>query len=500
MALRLSIGASRLRVVRQLLTESVLLASLGGALGMAIAAAGTGVLTRLLANGREEFTLHAELNWHVFAVTLGLSVLCGMLFGLAPAIQSARPALMPTLKAAGDREPGARVVAGIPHLGLTRALVVAQVAIALLLLVGAGLFVRTLANLQSVSLGYTRDDVLLFDVNAPQSGQPSSQIAGYYADLRDRLTAIHGVRAVTLAHDSLVRAGRSHPITVDAVPAPGTRILMTGPAFFTTMQIPILRGREIQETDRPGNVPVAVVSESFATAFLGADPIGRRMKVAGSLPIEVEVVGVAATARYGGLKRQIPPVVYISYAQVDGSKQGRMTYAVRTEGDPLQYAAAVRAIVQRADPRVPITNIRTQAADLDRTINQEIVFARLCTVFAALAVVMACVGLYGTMTYTVARRAREIGIRMALGARRVAVVWMVLREVCLLAALGLAISVPAALASSRLIASFLFEVQPNDPRALVAAAALLSSAVLLAGYFPSRRASRVDPMVALRYE
>ena len=501
MAVRLSIGASRFRVVRQLLTESILLASIGGALGIFIAVTGTRVLTRLLANGREGFTLHAELNWHVLVVTLALSVLCGMLFGLAPAIQSARPALMPTLKASGDRDPGSRGLAGIPHLGLTRGLVVAQVAIALLLLVAAGLFVRTLSNLQSVTLGFARDHVLLFDVNAPQAGQPASQIASYYADLRDRLTAIQGVRAVTLSHDSLVRAGRSHPITVDGAPAPGTRILMTGPAFFTTMQIPILRGREIQDTDRPGAVPVAVVSESFAARFLGGeDPIGRRMKVDGSLPMEIEVVGIAATARYGSLKREIPPVVYISYAHVEGAKQGQMTYALRTEGDALQYVAPVRDIVKQADARVPVTNIRTQAVDLDRTINQEIVFARLCSVFAFLALVMASVGLYGTMTYTVARRAREIGIRMALGARRAAVVWMVLREVCLLAALGLAISVPAALASSRFIASFLFEVKPNDPRALVGASTLLLMAVLLAGYFPSRRASRVDPMVALRHE
>jgi ABC-type antimicrobial peptide transport system permease subunit len=232
----------------------------------------------------------------------------------------------------------------------------------------------------------------------------------------------------------------------------------------------------------------------------GTDPVGRRLKVAGSLPMELEVVGVAATARYGGLKRVIPPVVYISYAQIETAKHGQMTYALRTEGDPLQYVAPVRDIVQQADARVPLKNIRTQAADLDRTINQEIVFARLCSAFALLAVVMACVGLYGTMTYTVARRAREIGIRMALGARRAGVVWMVLREVCLLAALGLAISVPAALASSQFIASFLFEVKPNDPRALVGASTLLVMAVLLAGYFPSRRASRVDPMIALRHE
>jgi macrolide transport system ATP-binding/permease protein len=500
-AVRLSIGAGPFRVMRQLLTESVLLASLSGALGILIAVAGIRVLTRLLANGEEGFTLHAQLNWHVLAVTLGLSLLCGLLFGLAPAMQLARPSVMPTLKDTSVTERRARVRDGVLRPNPAQALVVAQIAISLLLLVAAGLFVRTLSNLQSIPLGFNRDNVLLFEVNAPQAGYPEPRVAAFYGDLRRRLSEIPGVRDATLSHASLIRAGRSHPIAVNGVPTTGTRLLYTGPAFFTTMQIPLLRGREIDERDRQGTKPVAVVSDLFARTYFGEEnPIGRHVTLGGRNRrlVELEIIGVAATARYGGLKRSIPPVVYIPYAT--GPELREMTFALRTDGDPLRYVGAVRAIVHEADGRMPLTNVKTQAADIDQTINQEIVFARLCSGFAILALTIACVGLYGTMAYAVARRTREIGIRMALGARRGIVIWMVLREVCVLAALGLAISVPIALGTSRLIESFLFGTKPNDPRALALAVAILLSAALVAGFGPARRASRIDPMIALRHE
>jgi predicted permease len=494
MAVRLSLGAGRWRVVRQLLTESVLLAAVSGILGILVAVGGIRALTRLLANGQPAFTLHAEVNWHVLLVTLALSVLSGVLFGLAPALQATRRSLMPRLR---DRGPRVR---------LTQMLIVAQVATSLLLLVAAGLFVRTLSNLHSISIGFNRENVLLFDVNAPQAGYPASRVAGFYADLRRRLTGVPGVRDVTLSHASLIRAGRAHPVTVNGQPARGTRILWTGPTFFSTMEIRIVRGREIAESDRQGTLPVAVVSELFARMNFGdRDPLGRHIAIGGSLkvngaPIVLEIVGVAANARYGGLKREIPPVVYVPYAQVPAPQLGQMTYALRTEDAPLRYAAAVRDVVRQAYARVPVTNLRTQAEDIDQTINQEIVFARLCSAFAVLALTIACVGLYATMTYAVARRTNEIGIRVALGAGRWTVTWTVLREVCILAALGLAIAVPTATAASRLIASFLFGTRPNDPRTLVLSAGILLAAALAAAYGPARRASRVDPMVALRHE
>jgi predicted permease len=503
-AVRLSLGAGRWRVIRQLLTESVLLAALSGAAGMAIAVAGMRVLTRLLANGQEGFTLHAELNWHVLLVTLGLSVACGLLFGLAPALRATRPALMPALKdraVSGWSAPlrGRRV-------SLSQVLVVAQIATSLLLLVAAGLFVRTLSNLQSVSLGFNRDNLLLFDVNAPQAGYPEARVADFYADLRRRLSGVHGVRDVTLSHASLIRAGRSHPVTIDGRLAQGTRVLWTGPRFFATMQIPLVRGREIEERDRQGALPVAVVSELFARTHYGdANPIGRRLQIGGSLrvggrPVAVEIVGVAANARYGGLKTPSPPVVYVAYAQVPLSQLQQMTYAMRTEGDPLRYAPTARQIVREADRHVPVTNLKSQAQDIDQTINQEIVFARLCTGFAALALTIACVGLYATMAYAVARRTSEIGLRLALGAGRGAVISMMLRDVVALGAVGLALGTSAAFAMSRLVESFLFETKPNDPLAMAAAAAILLMSALAAGYGPARRASRLDPLTALRHE
>jgi predicted permease len=506
-AVRLSLGAGRWRVVRQLLTESVLLAALSGALGILIAVVGMRVLTQLLANGQEGFTLRAELNWHVLLVTSALSLLCGVLFGLAPALQAtgpARSALMPRLRNRSVAESGVGLRA--VRVSLTQVLVVAQIATSLLLLVAAGLFVRTLSNLQSISLGFNRDNLLLFELNAPQAGFPESRVADFYADVRRRLSEVPGVRDVTLSHASLIRAGRSHPVMVNGQRTQGTRVLWTGPRFFATMQIAILRGREISESDRRGSLPVAVVSELFArTNFGDADPIGRRIEISGSLavggvPLTPEVVGVATNARYGGLKGDIPPVIYVPYAQVPPSQVTQMTYAMRTDTGPLRYASAVRQAVHEADGRVPVANLKTQAADIDQTINQEIVFARLCSAFAILALTIACVGLYATMAYAVARRTSEIGLRLALGAGRGMVIWMVLREVCVLAAVGLAIAVPTAAATSSLIQSFLFGMKPNDPRTLALAAGVLLVAALAAGYGPARRASRVDPMVALRHE
>ena len=503
-AVRLSLGAGRWRIVRQLLTESVLLATLSGALGIAFAVLGMRVLTRLLANGREGFTLHAELNWHVLLVTLGLSVLCGVLFGLAPALHATRSALMSRLR---DRSvAGSGTWQRVSRPRLTRALVVGQIATSLVLLIAAGLFVRTLSNLESISLGFNRDNVLLFDVNAPQAGYPEARVADFYADLTRRLREVPGVRDATLSHASLIRAGRAHGMSIDGQTVKGVRVLWAGPRFFTTMQIPILRGREITDTDRHGTLAVVVVSEHFARTHLGdRDPIGRQIEIGGSMsvagkPLVFEVVGVAANARYGGLKGNSPPVVYVPFAQVPAPQLGRATYAMRTESAPLNYAGVARRIVHEADGRVPVTDLRTQATDIDQTINQEIVFARLCSAFAILALTIACVGLYATMAYAVARRTNEIGLRLALGARRGAVIWMMLRDVCVLAAIGLAIGAAVAWPASRLVESFLYATKPNDPRTLASAAALLLVAAFAAGYGPARRASQVDPMTALRHE
>jgi predicted permease len=504
MALRLSVGAGRLRIVRQLLTESVLLASLGGVLGVLFAIWGIRALKLLMADGRAQVAVHADLNWHVLGAAAALSLLTGLLFGLAPALQATRVDVMPALKTmrAGQSPAGP----GMRRFSLSHVLVVAQIAISLLMLVAAGLFVRTLSNLQSIELGFNRENVLLFQLDARKAGHKSPEIDAFYGDLRRRLGAIPGVRSASLSEDSLIEAGTGLPIGVSgAPPDPNNRILSVGPEFFRTMEIPILAGRDFQESDRPGSPAVAVINEVFAKANFGnRNPVGQHLTLRKAQPgeplaREMEIVGVAKNARYGSLTRLAPPLVYLPYDQ-GYPEPDQMVYAMRTLGDPLRYIRSVREVVRQADPRVPVSEVRTQIADINQTITQEITFAELCSAFAILALIIACVGLYGSVSYSVARRTGEIGLRMALGAQRRDVIWMVLREVCVLAAVGLAISLPAALGASRLVESFLFEMKHNDPAALTLAATTLVIAALVAGYLPARKAARIDPMAALRNE
>jgi predicted permease len=492
-AVRLSLGAGRFRVVRQLLTESVMLASLGGALGVLFAIWGVRSLTFLLSNGRENFTLHAELNWSVLGVTAALSVVCGLLFGLAPAIQSTRPDVMPVLKNGRG---------GGPRRRAQHVLVVAQIATSFLILVAAGLFVRTLDKLHSVQLGYARENILLFSLNARQAGHRAPEMATFYTNLRKRLESIPGVSSATFSQSSIISAGSAGgayrgAMKIGAVTIAGAGVMAAGPRFLTTMQIPILAGREIDDRDQPGSPPAAVISERLARTYFGNEhPLGRRITFVDEKR-DLEIVGVSANVRYGGLKQGNPMTVFAAAGQFSPD---RVTYALRTVGDPLTYVRSVHEIVREADSHIPVANVITQAGEIDRTIGHEAMFAKLCTGFAVLALLIACVGLYGTMSYNVARQVGEIGIRMALGAQRGAVVWMVLRRVLVLAAVGLAISVPAALVGTRLVKSFLFETQPNDPGTLALAGVVLLSAAILAGYAPARRASRIDPMAALRHE
>ncbi len=494
MAVRLSLGAGRFRVVRQLLTESVMLASLGGALGILFAMWGVRTLTLLLSRGQENFTLHAELNWNVLGVTAALSVVCGLLFGLAPAIQSTRPDVMPALKNGRGSGPRRRA----PHV-----LVVAQIAISFLLLVAAGLFVRTLDKLHSVQLGYARENILLFSLNARQAGHRQPEMTTFYADLRKRFESIPGVSSATLSQSSIISAGHAGgayrgAMKIGAVTIQGASVMVAGPRFLTTMQIPILAGREIDDRDQTGSTPVAVISERLARTYFGNEnPVGRRITFVDDNR-DLEIVGVSANLRYGSLKDGGSSMTVFTAASQ--FPPDRVTYALRTAGDPLSYVRSVHEVVREADSRIPVTNVITQAAEIDRTISRELTFAKLCTGFAVLALLIACVGLYGTMSYNVTRQIGEIGVRMALGAQRGAVIWMVLRRVLILAAVGLAISLPVALSASRLVKSFLFETQPNDPRTLALAGVVLLSAAVLAGYAPARRASRIDPVAALRQE
>jgi len=492
MAVRLAVGAGRLRIIRQLLTESVVLALVSGALGVVVAFLSIQTLSQLLANGQEAngqqtVVIDARLDWRVLGVTLALSIASGLIFGLAPALHSTKPSLIPALKdtVLADARRRPRLWASLT---VMQSLIVSQLIMSLLLLVAAGLFVRTLTNLQSVELGFDPDHLLLFDVNAAQSGRSTSEVASFYANLRRRLSEAPGVRDATLAHASLIAAGRGLPFSVDGVRASAARVLQAGPAYLNTMGIRLLRGRDLDERDGAGGTPAVVISDLFArTYFPDRDPIGHRLQL-----------GIASEAHYGGLRRDVPPVIYLPYDQTTFPPLGQMTFVIRTDADPLQYASTVRGIVRRADSRVPVMRMRTQTADIEQTLNQEIIFARLCIAFAVLALVMACIGLYGTMAYGVTRRTPEIGIRIALGARQGDVMWMVLREVCALAAVGLTISLPLALLASRLVQSFLYEVEPNDPYVIASAVGVLVLATLLAGSGPARRAARISPGLALR--
>jgi predicted permease len=494
-AVRLSLGAGRLRVMRQLLTESVLLSLAGAALGLVFAHWGIRFLTVLIANGRENFTLFAALNWNVLEVTAALAVATGMLFGLAPAIQASGVDFTPALK---QRLGAPR--RGLFRIGISRVLVVSQIAISLLLLVAAGLFVRTLSNLHAIELGFNRENLLLFRVNARQAGYEGAALLQYHETLRQRLAAVPGVRSATLSNFAML----SGAMSIDSVQIPGVDVgknaeassLAVGPEFFSTMQIPILLGRGIDQRDVMGGAKAVVVNELFARTHFGtSNPLGRHI-LYGDRKVDWEIVGVAKNTKYNSLKRETPRVVFVPY----GPGRGSVTYALRTAGDALALGAAVREIVHQADARIPVSGMVTQELQIERTIGQERTFATLCTCFAILAVLIACVGLYGTMAYNVARRTGEIGIRMALGAQRPRVMWMVMREVLALAAAALAIGVPAALSASKLVETFLFNIKAGDAAAIAGAAAILLVAALAAGYGPARRASRVDPMEALRHE
>jgi predicted permease len=499
-ALRLSIGAGRARVIRQLLTESVMLSSIGGLLGIAFAVWGIRFLTLLLSGGSENFTLHAEVNWHVLAVVTALSTVTGILFGLAPALQSTRVDLMPALKesrTAGAHPHGAR------RLTLSRALMVAQIAISLVILVAAGLFVRTLSSLESIDLGFNRESVLTFKLNARQAGHSDPEIGTFYSNLQARFAAIPGVRSASFSDLALVGGRMMTGVSVNGAKPRTGLMVSVGSAFFTTMQVPILLGRDIQPHDTTSSHLVAVVNQVFAKRNFGdGNPLGQILTAPHGCAIcAFEIVGVSGNALVGhNVKEKPGPTVFVPYnANLWGPLQ-TMIYELRTAGNPMGYVRTVRELIHQTDPRLPVSEIQTQSALIDATINREVVFARLCTGFALLALAIACVGLYGAMSYNVARRTGEIGIRMALGAPRSRVVWMVLREALLLAAAGLVITIPAALFGTRLLKSFLYETQPNDPISLTVAAVSLVVAATLAGYLPARKASRIDPMVALRSE
>jgi macrolide transport system ATP-binding/permease protein len=510
-ALRLSLGAGRFRIVRQLLTESIVLALLSAIAGVGVAALCIRFLLLLLNNGNDSFTVNVGLDWRVLSFTLITAFISGIFFGLAPAIQATRGDLTPALKESRASESRGKARHLGVRFGLSQVLVVAQIGISLLLVVAAGLFVRTVTNLHSVSLGFNAENILIFDLDATRAGYQGAALKRFYGELEQQFQAIPGVRGATSSNIPLVGGwSSSTSIRVPGIPeppegkrGPNTSLAEVGTTFFETMEIPIVIGRPIDKRDVDGAPAVAVVNQVFVEKYFhGENPVGRHFRLGGNTNgVDIEIVGVARTARYNSLKRAIPPVTYTSWLQTPkGRRLQEMVFELRTTGNPLALASTVRQIVHQVGPQVPLAEMTTQSRRIDETILQERTFAQLCACFGGLALLMACVGLYGTMAYAVARRTGEIGIRMALGATRHHVVWMVLREALALCAFGLLIGVGSAYKTTAFVKSFLFGVGPNDPLAIGVSAAILIACALLAGYLPAFRASRIDPVVALRNE
>jgi macrolide transport system ATP-binding/permease protein len=495
MAVRLSLGASRLRVLRQLLTESLLLALPGGILGLGIAAAGIRFLIWLLASGREDFQLRAGLDWRVLAFAIAISFATGIFFGFAPALEAMRVDITPALK-----ETRASAPRGRSRIGLGQLLVVAQIALSLLLVLGAVLFVRTLANLHSEEVGFNVENVLTFNLNASKAGYKGAALTEFYAQMEERLRALPGVRAVTVTNAPLAASSSFRtPMILPENHKGWGGWLSVGPTFFETMQLPILAGRAIDSRDVEGAPLTVVVNEIFAKKYFpDQNPVGRHVGILDGK--DMTIVGIAKNTR-DSLKQQILPFTYIAYRQNLGVAAWRgMFFELRTAADPLALSGTVRKAVHEAAPDIPIMGMMTQSQRIDNSITQERIFADLCTAFAVLALAIACVGLYGSMAYAVSRRTNEIGIRMALGAERQGILWMVLREVLVLAAAGLAIGLACAWSVMPAIKSFVFGVKPADPLAILSAAGILIAALLLAGYAPAMRAARIDPLTALRHE
>jgi len=497
-AVRLALGAGRIRLLRQLLTESTLLGLMGGLLGMMFAWWGTQLLLRFLPRNRIPLTLEVTPDLRLLFFGLAISIATGVLFGLAPALQATKPGLAPALK--DERSPAA---AGMLRLGLRKLLVVAQVALSLLLLVGAGLFIRSLENIKAVDSGMHVESVLLASLNPALNGYTPPQVRNFYQQLLARVEALPGVRSAALVEAPLLSGDYSMVgmrVPGHADPPKGRSILINdvSPKFLETAGIQLLAGRDFGKQDTPTSGSVAIINEAAVRYFFGDEnPIGKRVRL--GRQEGMEIIGVAKDSKYRSLREETPRTAYLDFDQQERAS-GERTLYVRTARDPIQLAAAVRREVQALDKDLPLYNVKTSAEQRDESLVEERLVATLCGFFSSLALLLACIGLYGVMAYGVARRTREIGIRMSLGAQRPAVLWMVFRETVLLVIAGVAVGIPAVLGVARLIRNQLFGVTPTDAGTITIATLVLLGIALLAGYIPALRAARVDPMVALRYE
>ena len=506
-AVRLAMGASRWRLIRQLLTESVLLSTLGGAVGITIALwIKDGLISVGDWAGREN-SMNPRLDLRVLAFTFGLSLLTGIIFGMVPALRATRVDLSPTLKDTG------RGSSATTRSLLSRSLVVAQVSLSLLLLIGAGLMVRTLINLKRVEPGFNEEKLLLFNIDPSLLGYKDDRLRNFYQQVFARLEAVPGVQAVTFSRVPLLSRGASSG-TFDlpnAKPGPDGKVPQTAEVYFhevrenfmEAMGIPLLLGRTFTAKDDLKAPKVAVVNQTFAERYLpGVNPIGQRFSMDIARPDPIEIIGLVKDAKYTSQREEVPATMYRPWLQTPGAINA-MTFEVRTTGDPKAFVGAIRQAVREVEPNLPLNNIKTQIEQADETLSMERLFAKLMSLFGLLAQQLASIGLYGVLAYSVSRRTQEIGIRMALGANRGRMLTMVLRQGMILTLIGVALGLGGAYVLTKYLASLnsmLFGVQPRDPLTFGVTALLLTIVALIACYVPARRATKVDPMVALRYE
>jgi predicted permease len=481
-AVRLSLGAGRGRVIRQLLTESILLAALGGVLGLLVAQWLVSGLLAVFSSGNDPIPFDLKLDMRILAFTGAVSLLTGILFGLAPALAATRVDLIPMLKGAeGKSHPLRR--------RLTKSLVVAQVALSLALLIGAGLLIRSLQQLYRVDTGFERDKLLTMWVYPALIGYDRAKELRLYHEAVENLNAIPDVQSASLARRALDIGKGLNPV---------------GPRFFETMGIGLLQGREFSTADTETAPRVAIISESMARMFLpNVNPIGQpipdELAEFADLGRDVQIVGVVRdTRRLWSPKGD--PAIYIPYTQAPPQELGQMKFFVRTAGKPMNIVSAVRQQIQSIEKDLPLVGVATQDEEVKGQAREERSMAMLLGFFGALALVLSSIGLYGTMSYAVSRRTRELGIRLALGAQQKDLLWIVLREAFQQVIIGVAIGIPVALAGARMIASMLFGVKTTDPAPISVAVLVMGAIALAAGYLPARRATKVDPIEALRCE
>lgn len=511
--IRLAVGAGRWRLIRQLLTESLLLSTLGGVVGILFAIWFKGALSAFTNdnNGLLPSGVELSLNWRVLGFTLAVSLLTGVLFGLAPAWRATSLDLNSTLKQTG------RTTGSMSR--LSKGLLVVQVAVSALLLVGAGLFIRTLYKLQRVNLGFNQENLLVFAVQPQLNGYKDEQLLRFYEQLFDRFDHIPGVRSATFMHVPLIANDNFYfdfllPGEVEGTaPERQTMQQVIRENYFATMEIPLLRGRVFTTQDDSHAQRVAIVSQAFQRQFFPNEEILGKHVTLNYNKHEVEIVGVVADTKYQSQRKQIEPLLYLTWRQ-EAEEIGGMQFALRSVNDPTALTAQVREVVRGLDNNLPVTDVDTQSARSEKTLAPERLYARLFSFFGALALVLAGIGLFGVLAYSVSQRTREIGVRMAFGAQVWNVISMVVWQGMKLVLVGLTISVLAGYVLVRLLNSKyfgpdtwqqrmkqqLYGVTMSDPLTLIVIASLLALVALIACWLPARRAAKVDPLVALRYE